>query len=57
MGTYLPWVTDPAEQRLYVQRVAKAAGLPEDTVLQRIRGKKGTGGAGTVPEGVRNNFV
>lgn len=42
MGTYLPWVNDPAEQRLYVQRVAQAAGLPEETVLQRIRGKRKT---------------
>lgn len=52
MGTYLPWVTDPAEQRLYVQRVAQAAGLPEDTVLQRIRGKRKPEGAGNVPEGI-----
>ena len=52
MGTYLPWVTDPAEQRLYVQRVAKAAGLPEETVLQRIRGRKETGSAGAAPAGI-----
>jgi len=38
MGKYLPWVSDPAEYRLYVQRVARAAGLPEDTVLDRLKG-------------------
>lgn len=36
MGKYLPWVTDPAEKRLYVQRVARSAGLPEETVLERL---------------------
>ncbi len=40
MGKYLPWIGDPAEERMYVQRVAKAAGLPEETVLESIRGKK-----------------
>ena len=40
MGKYLGWVTDAAEERMYVQRVAKAAGLPEETVLERLRGKK-----------------
>ncbi len=40
MGKYLPWVTDPAEYRLYVQRVARAAGLPEETVLERLKGAK-----------------
>ncbi|MBI5420237.1 MAG: DNA primase [Deltaproteobacteria bacterium] len=40
MGKYLPWITDPAEYRMYVQRVAQAAGLPEETVLERLRGKK-----------------
>jgi DNA primase len=40
MGKYLPWITDPAEERMYVQRVAKAAALPEETVLDRLRGKK-----------------
>ncbi|MBI5342904.1 MAG: DNA primase [Deltaproteobacteria bacterium] len=39
MGQYLPWVAEPAELRLYVQRVAKAAGLPEETVLEQVRGK------------------
>ena len=38
MGKYLPWITDAAERHLYVQRVAKAAGLPEETVLDRLRG-------------------
>ena len=52
MGTYLPWVTDPAEHRLYVQRVSRTAGLPEETVLQRIRGPRTTGVGGTVPEGM-----
>jgi len=52
MGTYLPWVTDPAEQRLYVQRVARAAGLPEETVLHRIRGGKPSEGAGEAPGGI-----
>lgn len=41
MGKYLPWITDPAEYRMYVQRVARAAGLPEETVLDRLRGRKG----------------
>lgn len=49
MGKYLPWVTDAAEERIYVQRVAKAAGLPEDTVLERVRGKKV---AGPAPPGI-----
>ena len=49
MGKYLPWVTDAAEERLYVQRVAAAAGLPEDTVLERVRGKKP---AGPAPSGI-----
>ncbi len=40
MGKYLPWINDPAEERMYVQRVAKAAGLPEETVLESLRGKK-----------------
>lgn len=40
MGKYLPWVTDPAEYRLYVQRVARAAGLPEETVLERLKGTR-----------------
>jgi len=40
MGKYLPWITDPAEERMYVQRVAKAAALPEETVLERLRGRK-----------------
>ncbi len=39
MGKYLPWITDAAEERMYVQRVARAAGLPEETVLQRLRDK------------------
>lgn len=52
MGTYLPWVTDPAEQRLYIQRVAKAAGLPEETVLQRIRGTGKPEAAAPVPGGI-----
>jgi len=52
MGTYLPWVTDPAEQRLYVQRVARAAGLPEDSVLHRIRGTKPRERGGPVPGGI-----
>ncbi len=39
MGKYLPWITDIAEQRLYVQRVAHSAGLPEETVLAPLRGK------------------
>jgi len=44
MGKYLPWVTDPAEERLYIQRVAKAAGLPEETVISRLRGKPSPAG-------------
>lgn len=40
MGKYLPWATDPAEYRLYVQRVARAAGLPEETVLERLKGAR-----------------
>ncbi len=43
MGKYLPWITDPAEYRLYVQRVARAAGLPEETVLERLKGARGGG--------------
>jgi hypothetical protein len=39
MGKYLPWITEPAEQRLYMQRVAKAAGLPVETVVEQVRGK------------------
>jgi DNA primase len=39
MGKYLPWITEPAEQRIYVQRVAQSAGLPEETVLEQLRGK------------------
>ncbi len=39
MRKYLPWIVEPAEQRLYVQRVAKSAGIPEDTVLEQVRGK------------------
>ena len=39
MGKYLPWITDIAEQRLYVQRVAHSAGLPEETVLAPLRGR------------------
>jgi hypothetical protein len=45
MGKYLPWITDTAEQRLYVQRVAKSAGLPEETVLAPLRGKGGAAAA------------
>ncbi|MGE5663123.1 MAG: DNA primase, partial [Deltaproteobacteria bacterium] len=45
MGKYLPWVTDPAEYRLYVQRVARAAGLPEETVLERLKGTRGAAAA------------
>ncbi|HSL91362.1 MAG TPA: DNA primase, partial [Candidatus Limnocylindrales bacterium] len=45
MGKYLPWITDIAEQRLYVQRVAKSAGLPEETVLAPLRGKGGAAAA------------
>jgi DNA primase len=41
MGKYLPWITEPAEQRLYIQRVAQAAGLPAETVLEQVRGKIG----------------
>ena len=39
MGKYLPWIGDPAEQRLYVQRVAQAAGLPVETVIEQVYGK------------------
>jgi len=39
MAKYLPWITEPAEQRLYVQRVAQSAGLPEETVLEQLHGK------------------
>jgi DNA primase len=46
MGKYLPWVTDVAEERMYIQRVAKAAGLPEETVTSRLRGKR----AGAPPD-------
>ncbi|MGE5190793.1 MAG: DNA primase [Gemmatimonadota bacterium] len=52
MGKYLPWITDPAEYRLYVQKVARAAGLPEDTVLERLkraRGASATPAAGLPP--------
>ncbi|MEK6779024.1 MAG: DNA primase [Candidatus Deferrimicrobiota bacterium] len=49
MGKYVPWVTEPAEQRLYVQRVARTAGLPEETVLEQLRGKKGVASPG-VPD-------
>lgn len=45
MGKYLPWIADPAEYRLYVQRVARAAGLPEETVLERLKGAQGTAAA------------
>jgi DNA primase len=45
MGKYLPWVTEPAERRLYAQRVAQSAGLPEETVLEQMQGK----GAPTAP--------
>lgn len=45
MGKYLPWITDIAEQRLYVQRVAQSAGLPEEAVLAPLRGKGGEGAA------------
>jgi len=48
MGKYLPWVTEPAEQRLYVQRVAQSAGLPEETVLEQVRGK-GSASAAAAP--------
>ncbi|MBI5577032.1 MAG: DNA primase [Deltaproteobacteria bacterium] len=48
MGKYLPWVTEPAEQRLYVQRVAKSAGLPEETVLEQFR-RKGAPDAAASP--------
>lgn len=40
MGKYLPWITDAAEEHMYIQRVAKAAGLPEETVRERLRGRK-----------------
>src|SRR3990172_8940924 len=40
MGKYLPWITDVAEERMYIQRVAKAAGIPEETVTSRLRGKR-----------------
>ena len=40
MGKYLPWITDVAEERMYIQRVAKATGLPEETVTSRLRGKR-----------------
>ncbi len=49
MGKYLPWVTDPAEYRLYVQRVARAAGLPEETVLERLKGAARTAAAAPAP--------
>jgi DNA primase len=42
MGKYLAWITDPAEERLYVQKVARATGLPEETVLARLKGSRGT---------------
>ncbi len=37
MRKYLPWVVDPAERRMYVQTVARAAGIPEETVLDLPR--------------------
>ncbi|MBI5343321.1 MAG: toprim domain-containing protein, partial [Deltaproteobacteria bacterium] len=43
MGQYLPWIKEPAELRLYVQRVARAAGLPEETVLEQVKGKGAAG--------------
>ena len=46
MGKYLPWITDVAEERMYIQRVAKATGLPEETVTSRLRGKR----AGAPPD-------
>jgi hypothetical protein len=49
MGKYLPWVTEPAEQRIYIQRVAKSAGLPEETVLEQVRGKSGAVPPATAP--------
>jgi DNA primase len=58
MGKYVPWITEPAEQRLYVQRVARTAGLPEETVLEQLRGKKeaasprGPGIPGSPPGGL-----
>lgn len=39
MERYLPWVVEPAERRLYVQKIAAATGLPEETVLEQLRGK------------------
>ena len=50
MGKYLPGIGEPAEQRLYVQRVARAAGLPEETVLEQVRGKGAS--ADTVAPGI-----
>ncbi|MCL5884396.1 MAG: DNA primase [Deltaproteobacteria bacterium] len=44
MAKYLQWIGEPAERRLYVQRVARAAGLPEEAVLEQIGGGKAAGG-------------
>lgn len=46
MGKYLRWIGEPAERRLYVQRVARAAGLPEETVLEQIGGREAAERAG-----------
>jgi DNA primase len=40
MTGHLQRIMDGAEQRLYAQRVARTAGLPEETVLEQVRGKK-----------------
>jgi DNA primase len=53
MAGHLQRITDGAEQRLYAQRVARTAGLPEETVLEQVRGKKvDVPSPGTAPGGV-----
>jgi len=40
MEKYLRWITDPAERELYVQRVARSAGLPVETIHRQLGSPK-----------------
>ncbi len=52
MEKYLRWIPEAAERRIYAQRVARAAELPVETVVEQVWGREGGGRAAAPPAGM-----
>ncbi len=52
METYLRWIPGAAERRIYAQRVAKAAEVPVETVMEQVWGREGAARTAPPPAGM-----